>query len=248
MADDLWILESDPLTLFRQAAALASSRKRRLYLVAGCREVGHHFRAPQCLQAIDVAGRYADREADYEELARGTLYLEQPPAAFEYPTSQFDPPPSHRGTAPLNERLGGRQAFDRTAELPLGTTHAQSLRAVSIQIARIACKTSELTAEDVDQAERLIRSVQLGWPGRWLVDCVFGNPFIPVTFDPGWRSETVAELARGICRASAYDRLPILADALEEAGCDNHHILSHCRKESRHVRGCWVIDLITDRN
>ncbi|AMV28155.1 hypothetical protein VT84_27360 [Gemmata sp. SH-PL17] len=41
--------------------------------------------------------------------------------------------------------------------------------------------------------------------------------------------------------------MPILADALQDAGCDNDDILSHCRGEGPHVRGCWVVDLLTNR-
>jgi len=40
----------------------------------------------------------------------------------------------------------------------------------------------------------------------------------------------------------AFDRLPILADALEEAGCEDQDILGHCRSGGEHVRGCWVVD------
>jgi hypothetical protein len=57
-----------------------------------------------------------------------------------------------------------------------------------------------------------------------------------------WLTATVVALARGIRVANAYDRLPILADALEEAGCDDEAILLHCRREGRHSAGCWVID------
>jgi hypothetical protein len=38
--------------------------------------------------------------------------------------------------------------------------------------------------------------------------------------------------------------MPILADALEEAGCNNADILAHCREPGVHVRGCWVVDLL----
>ncbi len=57
-------------------------------------------------------------------------------------------------------------------------------------------------------------------------------------------SSTVAALAQTIYADRAFDRLPILADALEEAGCDNADILTHCRGDGPHVRGCWVVDLI----
>jgi hypothetical protein len=70
------------------------------------------------------------------------------------------------------------------------------------------------------------------------------NPFRPVAFDPAWRSETVAALAAGIYTDRAFDRLPILADAIEEAGCDQPDILNHCRGPGPHVRGCWAVDLV----
>jgi hypothetical protein len=74
-----------------------------------------------------------------------------------------------------------------------------------------------------------------------------GNPFRPVALDPGWLSwqdSTVVKVAQSIYEEHAFDRLPILADALEEAGCNEQRILAHCREEVDHVRGCWVVDLV----
>jgi hypothetical protein len=76
---------------------------------------------------------------------------------------------------------------------------------------------------------------------------LFGNPFRPVTAHPGWlawEDGAVVKLAQAIYDERAFDRLPILADALEEAGCTNAEILAHCRETGAHVRGCWVVDLI----
>jgi hypothetical protein len=73
---------------------------------------------------------------------------------------------------------------------------------------------------------------------------IFGNPFRPVKLDPRWLTPDVVELARGIYDSRAFDRLPILADATQDAGCDNADILDHCRSDRPHVRGCWVIDLL----
>jgi hypothetical protein len=70
---------------------------------------------------------------------------------------------------------------------------------------------------------------------------VAGDPFHPVIYDPRWRTDTVMALARGIHAEAAFDRMPILADALEEAGCDHPAILQHCRSQQQHTRGCWVI-------
>ena len=73
---------------------------------------------------------------------------------------------------------------------------------------------------------------------------IFGNPFRPVAFDPTGRSETAVALAAGIYAERAFDRPPILADALEEAGCDDPDVLAHCRGPGPHARGCWVVDLV----
>ena len=69
---------------------------------------------------------------------------------------------------------------------------------------------------------------------------IFGNPFRPVAFAPAWRSPDAVGLAGAIYAERAFDRLPILADALEEAGCDNADVLAHLRGDGPHVRGCWV--------
>jgi hypothetical protein len=73
---------------------------------------------------------------------------------------------------------------------------------------------------------------------------IFGNPFRPVALDPSWLTSTVVALAEGIYQDRAFDRMPILADALQDAGCDNEAILNHCRQPGEHVRGCWVVDLV----
>jgi hypothetical protein len=76
---------------------------------------------------------------------------------------------------------------------------------------------------------------------------IVGNPFHPVSLDPAWQTPTVLALAQAIYDERAFDRLPILADALEDAGCDDADILNHCREPGEHVRGCWVVELLLGR-
>ena len=74
---------------------------------------------------------------------------------------------------------------------------------------------------------------------------IFGNPFRHATFDPAWRSSTVVALAAQMYESRDFGAMPILADALQDAGCDSEDVLNHCRDaKATHVRGCWVVDLV----
>ena len=74
---------------------------------------------------------------------------------------------------------------------------------------------------------------------------IAGNPFRPVPFSSAWRTDTAVSLARGMYELRDFGAMPILADALQDAGCDNDDILNHCRDAKQtHVRGCWVVDLV----
>ena len=78
-----------------------------------------------------------------------------------------------------------------------------------------------------------------------LLRCIVGpRQFRDVVLTPAWRTATVMSVAQAIYDDRAFDRLPILADALEDAGCTDHAILDHCRQPGEHVRGCWVVDLV----
>jgi hypothetical protein len=77
---------------------------------------------------------------------------------------------------------------------------------------------------------------------------LFGNPFRPSPPLPhsvlGWNDGTVRRIAVGIYEDHAFDRLPVLADALLDAGCDEEELIRHFRSAGPHVRGCWALDRI----
>jgi hypothetical protein len=77
---------------------------------------------------------------------------------------------------------------------------------------------------------------------------VFGNPFRPATFDPAWRTSTAVTLATQMYGSRDFGAMPILADALQDAGCDSDDVLGHCRGPGPHVRGCWVVDLVLGKS
>jgi hypothetical protein len=109
----------------------------------------------------------------------------------------------------------------------------------------IAVTTVKRVATQGESAEALVpceRDPEEKHIQRELLRCIVGNPVRPVTFDPRWITETAVALAAGIYTERAFDRLPILADALEEVGCDNADVLAHCRGPGPHARGCWVVD------
>jgi hypothetical protein len=105
--------------------------------------------------------------------------------------------------------------------------------------------------DDEDKRDRAARK-QLALMLREIV----GNPFSKPRFEETWRTGTVLQLANGIFEERAFDRMPILADALLDADCDEEAVLRHCRgtelwnKDKEpvyHFRGCWVIELILGR-
>ena len=79
---------------------------------------------------------------------------------------------------------------------------------------------------------------------------ILGNPFRPVQVDPAWlawRDGAAVKVAKSIYEERKFRDLPVLADALEEAGCGQEELLGHCRQVGGHVRGCWAVDLILGR-
>lgn len=73
---------------------------------------------------------------------------------------------------------------------------------------------------------------------------IFGNPFHSVEVVPAWRTSTVLALAKQMYDSHDFSTMPILADALQDADCENADVLNHCRGDGPHVRGCWVVDLL----
>ena len=131
---------------------------------------------------------------------------------------------------------------------------------------------SSRTADELEAATRLVRaasaslrdphSVLTNYPNPelWkaiarererlfcaLIRDIFGNPFRPAAVDPAWlawNDGAMRRIAQAIYEERAFDRMPRLADALEDAGCTVPDILDHCRSQAPHTRGCWVVDLV----
>jgi hypothetical protein len=81
-----------------------------------------------------------------------------------------------------------------------------------------------------------------------LIRELFGNPFRPVAVESAWlrwRDGLVRHMTQGIHDGRRFDDLPVLADALEDAGCDDADLLAHLRRPGGHALGCWALDALT---
>jgi hypothetical protein len=135
-------------------------------------------------------------------------------------------------------------ALSWASEVPLGGFEAHwaaySVREVM----------EKLSIHNTDIAEDKFNREPRDQSQRWQLaffDDIFGNPFHPPQIDPAlltWNGGTVPRMAESIYVDRAFDRLPVLADALEEAGCTNAEILAHLRGPGPHTRGCWALDAV----
>ncbi len=114
--------------------------------------------------------------------------------------------------------------------------------------ARVGC-LDPLAPGAVEQVSRFARAARPDVrPAQVrLAHCILGNPFRPVAVDAHRITSTVKALAEALYADRAFDRLPILADALEDAGCDSSDLLAHLRGPGPHARGCWALDLVLGR-
>lgn len=85
---------------------------------------------------------------------------------------------------------------------------------------------------------------------NWIRD-LLSDRFLRSRFDSHWlqgNHQTARNMAQAIYEGQSFGEMPILADALEEVGCANEEILSHCRQPGEHIRGCWVLDLLLGKS
>lgn len=232
MTETEWLGCADPYTMLEFLKGKASDRKLRLFAVACCRHIGHLLEDPRCQQALEV----------YDSYANGLCGRAAMGKAHRNAEAAFDPYNGRR----LNEQgiWSGDpwvQFYARGAVRATGRSdaweaarQARSAAALAMQIGATVPGKEAYLAEEVRQLA--------------LLHDIFGNPFRPSPPLPPavltWNDGTIPRIAQAIYEERAFDRLPVLADALEEVRCHDAHILRHCRQPGEHVRGCWVVDLV----
>ena len=251
-----------------------SDRKRRLFAVACCRRVEDWLigdlapdsRDEAYRKAVKTAERFADGKATSEELSEAFYDADDSTYCNEYLeelTSEERRKACIGDDAGWADRLNLSDEERREMEAhpdPIAWFESnevdQKLPAAVDPFRDVAKEDAVLIGETTyrkvlllvrhyDGEERAAeeRKVQAA-----LVRDIFGDSFPPPAFDPSWQTPDVAAIARGIYEDRSFDRMPILADALEEAGCDNPAILGHCRGPGPHVRGCWALDLVLGKD
>jgi hypothetical protein len=199
-------------------------RKIRLFACAGCRRWWPRL-PEQTRQAVELAEQFADGQATRQQRFDGFRSLYRPPTG------------RHRDFADLG--ISVLDAHDWYAAFSV-SSHSYGLVCewVRESVAARITIANDVYGEEIFQQIRLLHDI-------------FGNPFRPARIDPAWLAwnhGTVRLLAEAIYAERAFERMPILADALEEAGCGDADLLHHCRQsDAVHVRGCWVVDLLTGR-
>jgi hypothetical protein len=197
-------------------------RKLRLFACACCRRAWHLAASRRSLEAVDTVERYVDRLAGGERL----------PGARSGATAAYREAPKVRA---------GARRFAQAARL---VTYWGAIPAdyQSATVARLCAEAAVEAGNDLRTWGRE-RAAQAA-----LLRDLF-NPFRPVTLDPAWLTGNgglAARVAAGIHEAGDFAGVPVLADALEEAGCEDRYLLDHCRG-GPHARGCWAVDQILGR-
>ena len=254
MTEGEWLASDDPLTLLQAIEPQISYRKGRLYLCAGCRRISHLLYHPYSRAAIDTIERFADGIASCAEV------WEPDP---EVPTFSYWLDGTWVDSWGI-QADGSRKEVTLPEDLPAGVRGLLEMGLLSdndvierrfaiepasrerlISAAELAYIAALRTDFEYRRVAHHIRAVD--WPGVWLVRDIFGNPFRLPTIAPDWLSRNngaIPKLAQMIYDDRRHDIMPILGDALEDAGCTDAQILEHCRGPGPHVRGCWVVDLI----
>ena len=225
MTENEWMACTDPTPMLELLQRQVSERTLLLFGVACCRRIWHLLTDERSRGLVEKVEHYADGSvttfdisdaSDIHDDAKPTYDFKAPWWAAMYVTS-----PYHcQQTASEAAEAAGCEAWWGIIPDEDGPI---------IEIVHSAGRQAESEAQC-----RLLRDI-------------FGNPFRPASIDAASHirnDSTVVNLAQVIYDKRAFDRLPILADALEEAGYTNADILTHCRDAGPHVKGCWVIDLI----
>jgi hypothetical protein len=218
--------------LFRLLTGKTSDRKARLYEAACLHRLRYWPGLESYRWTVAVRERQADGAATAEEARSADLALREARGVATWVMggmwNQF-------ADDMENQEPGAWPTAGRTAEAMLIAAGRHARLRAGLEDDRPTAE--QRRPEEVAQAD--------------LLRCIFGNPFRPGTVSPAWLTwsdGTIPKLAAAIYEEHAFDRLPVLADALEDTGCTDPDLLAHCRAPGPHARGCWAVDLLLGKD
>jgi hypothetical protein len=231
-----WKTSTDPVEMLRLLEGPVSARKMRLFWAACCRRLWGRMARPRnesLLLRIEVAERRADGRSSKREWA-----------------AALRPLPSLAGhVGHLLRAALGEDWPDPEPVWAEGPSHAVDWIIWESLLADARWKASRRKA-----ASRWgFREAGLDVAGERAAQCdllrdVFEAPFPRAHAGPWWRTPAAVGLATAVYEDRWFQGLPILGDALEEAGCTSVDALAHCRQGGEHVPGCWVLDTVLGKN
>jgi hypothetical protein len=219
MTEAEWLSSDDPKAMLEYLRSRTSERKLRLFACGCARLLWQRFAQgrvpdPRSKTAVELAEAFLEGCASAEDLRMAVA-----------PTNE----------AAIADASASLMGFGSPDDYPVYAAALYAQTAVA----------EALVDELVDSGIYcIIDFLAKAGPEVAVLREVFGNPFRPVALDAHWLTSLVVDLSRAIYKERAFEGMPILADALEDADCNNADILTHCRGSDPHLRGCWVIDLV----
>ena len=237
--EEKWFSCIDPQQMLQQIGGQASDRKLRLFAVACARLAWPWLGEVRSRHQVQTAERMADGQPEDAEqaivVAREVEQLEEAVRAGMPRTWMYDNDPR-----PL-QGLAGCCVVPDARDAAEGVIAAFGWCPWVQYFDPDAADPFHLVGEGYEN-----RDPATSMQARQcrLLREIFGDPFHSIDVNPAWLTRSVVGMAQGIYADRAFDRTPILGDALEDAGCGEASILAHCRGSDPHVLGCWVIDLL----
>jgi hypothetical protein len=239
---------NNPFAMLDFLEGRASERKLRLCAVACCRRIPGIEEDRPCCRGLDAAERYADGVLSNSQRQRveRALLKAMSDGHNRLPQVRQGPNGKRRAQA-LKAALQRAAAVRWTLVVRDKRFYVGAANCASTLVQRNGQLFQLDTYRDLKPPQMAEWCQALREIGRAIHDVMGPLPFRKVPVQEMWmanQNRTAEKLCQAIYDDRAFDRLSILADALEEAGCTDTDILDHCRGPGPHVRGCWVVDLL----
>lgn len=242
MTEAKWLNCTDPKTMLDYLEDTASARKCRLFAVACCRRIWQYLKDKRSRRLVEVAESLADGAATVKQLRAAFNQAAKAQEAIHYEGGDAVDQSAAEAVLGLREELLIAQVFEGIEEA-VGEARAGEAWDRIYRTPGKDYRTQEAEHnEECDAGAEAEKAVQAA-----LLRCIFGNPFQFASIDPAWlrwHDGLLLSMAQQMYDSRDFTDMSVLADALEEAGCQDQDILGHCRSGVEHVRGCWLVDLL----